>query len=236
VHSRVKDEWGNDTIKLRVENPTEQPAYSANSSTATGQSPSVDPISRVEAIQAEAKETAKKQGWQSTCVYFENAERGLYQVVLAENTEHMRQTIQEGLIPVGFIGIHDAPKGIQFEFTLDDGFPMNGLVAKRFLANGREWVATRSKDLCTQQGIAAPIVHDFKPSKEFASAQLEGSPQNLAYPKQGLTWFKFGIVLAIAGLLIALKIIPGEWRDAVEVVLPVGVVVVVAYLVAKSRG
>lgn len=118
VHSRVKDEWGNDTIKLRVLNSVEQQAHKARSSTAKGQSASLDLISAVQAIQAEAKETAKKQGWQSTCIYFENAERGLYQIVLAENTEHMRQTLHEGLIRVGFIGAQDAPKGIQFAFAL----------------------------------------------------------------------------------------------------------------------
>ncbi len=160
VHSRVKDEWGNDTVKLRVSNSIEQQARKARSSTAESQSTSLDPIPAVQAIQAEAKEIAAKEGWQSTCVYFENAERGLYQIVLSENTEHMRQTLQEGLIRVGFIGAHDAPKGIQFGFVLDDSFPTNGIVAKRFLVNAREWVVTRSKDLCAQKGVAAPTVHE----------------------------------------------------------------------------
>lgn len=182
VHSRVQDEWGNETIKLRVLNSAEQQAHKARSSTAKGQSALLDPTSAVPAIQAEAEETAKKEGWQSTFVYFENAEQGLYQIVSAQNTEHMRQTLQEGLIRVGFIGAHDAPKGIQFGFTLDDSFPRNGVVAKRFLAVAREWVVTRSKDLCAQKGIAAPVVHPFVPSGQS------------------------GAVLVIAGLMIALII------------------------------
>ena len=117
VHSRVKDEWGNDTIKLRVVNSAEQQANKADSSTAKGQSPSLDLISAVQAIQAEAKETAKKEGWQSTFIYFENADGGLYQIVLAENTELMRQTFQEGMIRVGFIGAHDAARVNEFETT-----------------------------------------------------------------------------------------------------------------------
>jgi hypothetical protein len=124
------------TNKLRVVNSAELQAYKVDSSTAKGQSPSLDPISAVQAIQAEAKEEAKKQGWQPTLIYFENAERGLYQIVLAEDTEHMRQTLQEGLIRVGFFGGRDTPKGIQFEFALDDSFPMNGIVAKRFVKGG----------------------------------------------------------------------------------------------------
>jgi hypothetical protein len=217
VHSRVKDEWGNDTIKLRVLNCAEQEAHKARSSTGKRQSPSLDPISTVQVIQAEAKETAKKEGWQSTFVYFENADRGLYQIVLAENTEHMRQTLQEGLIRVGFIGGHDAPKGIQFGFVLDDSFPMNGVVAKRFLVNAREWVVTRSKDLCAQKGIAAPIVHDLEFSKQFASAQLEGVTHNVAPSKPGVTSFTFGFVIGIAGLLLAL--VTGEWRMTLVIVL-----------------
>lgn len=220
VHSRVKDEWGNDTIKLRVVNSAQLQAYKVDSSTDKGQLPSLDPISAVQVIQAEAKEEAKKHGWQSTLIYFENAQRGLYQIVLAEDTEHMRQTLQEGLIRVGFIGGHDTPKGIQFEFALDDSFPMNGIIAKRFLVNAREWVVTRSKDLCAQEGIAAPIVHDFEPSKQFASARLEGVTQNVAPSKPGVTPFGFGFVLGIAGLLLFL--FTGEWRVPIVIVLLAG--------------
>jgi len=220
VHSRVKDEWGNDTVKLRVLNSVEPQADKARSPTAKGQSPSLDPISAVQEIQAEAKETAKKEDWQSTFVYFENADRGLYQIVLAENTEHMRQTLQEGLIRVGFVGEHDAPKGIQFGFVLDDSFPMSGVVAKRFLVNAREWVVTRSKDLCAQKGIAAPIVHDLEFSKQFASAQLEGVTRNVAPSKPGVTPFGFGAVVGIAGLLLGL--FTGEWRMALVIVLFAG--------------
>src|SRR6266853_4273246 len=97
VHSRMTDEWGNDTVKIRVvtaEQTNEVPFQSD---------------STVSAIQAEARKTAKKEGWQSTFVYFEDAERGLYQVVQADNTEHMSQTLQEMLTQVGFVGLNDAP-------------------------------------------------------------------------------------------------------------------------------
>jgi len=219
VHSRVKDQWGNETVKLRVLNSVEQQAYKARSTTAKDQLPSADSIS---AIQAEAKETGKKEGWQSTFIYFENAERGLYQIVLAENTEHIRQTLQEGLIRVGFIGAQEAPKGIQFGFALDESFPINGIVAKRFLITAREWVATRSKDLCAQKGISAPIVHDFEFSKQFVSANLEGVAQNAASAssRPGVTPFGFGAVLGIAGLLLGL--LTGEWRITLVIVLFAG--------------
>jgi hypothetical protein len=232
VYSRVKDEWGNDTIKLRVVNSTELQAYKVDSSTAKGQSPSLDPISAVQAIQAEAKEEAKKQGWQSTLIYFENAERGLYQIVLAENTEHMRQTLQEGLIRVGFIGGHDTPKGIQFDFALDESLPTNGIAAKRFLVHAREWVVTRSKDLCAQKGVAAPIFHDIEFSKQFTSAPLEGVVQNVAPSKPGVTPFGFGFVLGIAGLLLFL--FTGEWRVTIVIMLLAGLTYA-AYKVLARR-
>jgi len=165
VHSRVKDEWGNDTVKLRVMNSSEQQAHKAHPSATKGQSPSLDLLSAVQATQAAASETTKKEGWQSTFIYFENAARELYQVVLASNAEHIRQTIQEGLILVGYIGANDSPKGIQFAFALEDGIPTTGPVAKRFLTNAQDWVVTRSKNLCAQKGMAAPVVHDFELKK-----------------------------------------------------------------------
>jgi len=166
VYSQVKDEWGNDTVKLRVMNSSEQQAHKARPSTTKGQSPSLDLLSAVQATQAAASETAKKEGWQSAFIYFENAARGLYQVVLASNAEHIRQTIQEGLILVGYIGANDSSKGIQFAFALEDGIPTTGQVAKRFLTNAQDWVVTRSKNLCAQKGIAAPIVHEFEATKK----------------------------------------------------------------------
>jgi hypothetical protein len=189
----------------------------ARSSNARGQSLSLD---QIWALQAEAKETAKKEGWQSTCIYFENAERGLYQVVLAENTDHIRQTLQEGLNRVGFIGMKDAPKGIQFGFTLDDSFPVDGIVAKRFLVNAREWAVTRSKNLCTEKGIAAPVVHEMKFSKQFLNAQSEGSAQNVAPAKHGVTPFALGAVLGITGLVLGA--ITGEWRMTLVILLFTG--------------
>jgi hypothetical protein len=202
VHSRAKDEWGNDTIKLRVVNSAdEQPTYKASSSTAKGQSPPVDLIPAVQALQAEAKDIANKEGWQDVLIYFENADGGLYQVVRAENNEHMRQTLQEGMSRVGFIGLHDAPEGIQFTFSLDDSIPMNGIVAKRFLVNAREFLATTSKDLCAQKGVAAPVVHDFEFSKQFLSAQTR---QNAAPPKPGVTATTKALLWASLGLIVAL--------------------------------
>jgi hypothetical protein len=116
-------------------------------------------------MQAAANETAKKEGWQSSFIYFENAKRRLYQVVLTSNAEHILQTLHEGLILVGYIGANDAPKGIQFAFALEDGIPTTGPVAKRFLTNAQEWVVARSKKLCAEKGIAAPIVHEFEAAK-----------------------------------------------------------------------
>ena len=162
VHSRVKDEWGNDTIKLRVVNMLEKQAHDAHSPT--------DPVS---AIQEEAIETAKKEGWQSTFVYFENAERGLYQIFLAEDSEHMRGVLREGFVRVGFIGGKDAPKGINFGFELDDSFPVSGPVAKRFLENAREWVVAKAKEVAVRKGLAAPVVHEFEFSKKFLDARKD---------------------------------------------------------------
>lgn len=213
VYSRVKDEWGNDTIKLRVVNSIEQQTYKTHHSGTLGQPQSADSTSVVQAIQAEAKQTAAKEGWQSTFVYFENAERGLYQVVLAENTEHMSQTLNEGLVQVGFIGAHDAPKGIQFGFDLNDGIPTDGDVAKRFLTNAREWVVARSKQVALDKGVAAPVVHDFQFSKQIGNAQTR---QN-ASANSGVTPPIVGFVMGIAGLLLGL--ITGEWRMAVVIVL-----------------
>jgi hypothetical protein len=169
---------------------------------------------QVSGIQKEAKEAAKNEGWRTTLVYFENAERGLYQIVLADNTEHVRQTLQEGMAQVGFIGLRDAPKGIKFGFSLDDRFPVNGTVAKRFVVNAREWIETRSKDLCAQKRIAAPVVHDFEFSKQAVVAQ---AAQNVVPAKPGITSFTFGFVIGIAGLFLAL--VTGEWRMTLVIVL-----------------
>lgn len=218
VHSRVRDEWGNDTIKLRVVNPIEQAAHKACSSREVEQlTPSVDPTSAVQEIQADAKETAAKEGWQSTFVYFENAERGLHQIVLAENSQHMSQTLREGLVRVGFIGAHDAPKGIQFGFALDDGIPPDGEVAKRFLVNAREWVVDRSKKLAVERGIAAPVVHDFAFSKQTVNAQTR---RNVVSAKPGVTSPMYGFVIGIAGLILGL--FTGEWRMTLVIVLFAG--------------
>jgi hypothetical protein len=179
VHSRVKDEWGNDTIKLRVVNSLEKQAHDAHSPTPKAQSPT----DAVSAIQVEARATAKKEGWQSTFVYFDNAERGLYQIFLAEDSEHMRAALREGFVRVGFIGGKDAPKGINFGFELDDSFPVSGPVAKRFLENARGWVVAKAKEVSSQKGLAAPVVHEFEFSKKFLDAQKDSIAETVAAPK-----------------------------------------------------
>jgi hypothetical protein len=158
VHSRVKDEWGNDTVELRVS--PEQKVYEASTA------PSIT------AIQAEATKTVEKEGWQAALVYFENAGQGLYKVVKAKDAEAISESLQEGMAQVGFIGLTDAPKGIQFTFALNDGLPTNGIIAKRFLLNAREWIATQSKDVCARRGDPAPIVGAFQPSRQPTHIKL----------------------------------------------------------------
>jgi hypothetical protein len=211
VHSRVADQWGNETLKLRVVNTTEQQVYLASSGSSK-KSPTT-----AEAIQSEALELGKKEGWQTTLIYFENAEHESYQVVLAENIQHVRQTLQEGLVRVGFIGGKDAPKGIQFSFSLADGIPTNGVVAKRFLINGREWVTNRSKEVSAQKGIAAPIVHNFKPSEQLAS-QPTSSPGAKV----------LGALVGVGVLWIAFS--TGHWGVAMGLL-----VVPLLYLAARKK-
>ena len=214
VHSRVADDWGNETVKLRVVNTEEQATHER-----TAISPTDPSFAQVSALQTEARQLAKKEGWQSVVIYFENAERGLYQVVLEENAEHLRQTLHEGLTRVGFIGMKGAPKGIQFGFALDDAIPTNGLVAQRFLANAKEWVTTRSSNICTERGIAAPIVHEFQPNQHL-SGQVR--------PKHGVSPIVFSVVLGVAGLFLA--IVTGEWR------ITLAIVIFAALLYGPSQG
>ena len=162
-------------------------------------SDSLSAVDQVSGIQRKAKEAAQKEGWQSTLVYFENAGRGLYRIVLAENTEHMCQTLQEGMAQVGFIGMQDAPEGIKFRFSLDERFPVNGTVAKRFLVNGREWIATRSKDFCDRKGVASPVVHDFEFSKQLLSEQ---ATPDLVPSRPGVSSFTFGFVIGIVAAVV----------------------------------
>ena len=144
--------------------------------------------------QAEARKTQKKEGWQSTFIYFENAEQ--HQVVLATDTEQVLETIQAGLAQVGFIGSNDAPKGIKFGFALlDESLPPDGVVAKRFLANGHDWVTAWTKYLCAQWGVAAPIEHDFVPSSPLVSkpsSSANANPFGLPFPKNPDNPFPIG--------------------------------------------
>jgi hypothetical protein len=203
VHSRVQDDWGNETIKLRVVNSSERRPSNNHSTAAKRQSASRD---RVSAIQTDARETAEKEGWHFTVIYFENAAGRLYRICPAEDTEGIRQSLEkDGMAHVGFIGGKDASKGIQFGFALDDSIPTNGRVAKRFLVNAREWVVTRSKEVCEQKGIAAPIVHEFEPSANLNSVAL-----NAPFSKSGVTPAAFGAVVGIA-LIIASVIYQVWW-------------------------
>ena len=59
-----------------------------------------------------------------------------------------------------------------------------------------KWVVARSKDLCAQKGLAAPVVHDFEFRKEAINAQ---AIQIGASAKQGVSPFTFGFVIGIAG-------------------------------------
>ena len=96
----------------------------------------------------------------------------MYKVVKAEDAEAISRSLQKEMVQVGFIGLIDAPKGIQFTFALNDGLPTNGIVAKRFLLNAREWIVTQSKDVCARRGDPAPIVGDFQPSKQPTHIKL----------------------------------------------------------------
>ena len=121
----------------------------------------------------------------------------------------------------------DAPKGIQFGFALDDAIPTNGLVAQRFLANAKEWVTTRSSNICAEKGIAAPIVHEFQLSQHL-SGQAQSSVRVDARPKRSISPLAFGVVLGVAGLFLAM--VTGEWR------LTLALVVFAALLYGPSQG
>lgn len=88
----------------------------------------------------------------------------------SNDADTIHQSIQEGMIRVGWIGMTDAPKGIQFGFEVHDSFPLNGDVAKRFVVNARDWVVKECKRQCAEKGIAPPLVHDMQFSKEFVAA------------------------------------------------------------------
>ena len=115
----------------------------------------------VSAIQAEAARTKAKESWQAVLVYFESVNRNVYQIIKAE-TEDIHQALQDGMTQVGFVGMQDAPGGIRFAFALNDGLPMNGGAAKRFVANATEWVAKESRDLCARKGLPAPVVNNLE--------------------------------------------------------------------------
>ena len=213
VHSRVQDEWGNDTIKLRVVNSAEQKSYNERSLAPKGQSSSLDVIT---AIQDEAKDTAKTLGWSATFVYLDSEEQGRYQVLPPGNTTDIQESIQTGLVQRGFIGGKDATGGIEFGFALNDGLPLDGSLARRFQANASEWVVNEAVRQCAARGIAPPVVHKPVLSERFVSEQRKGLARS-ATSTQRVTPFGFGFVLGIAGLLLGL--FTGEWRMTLVIVL-----------------
>ena len=115
----------------------------------------------------EALKAQKQGGWQSTpLVYLENVEQELYRILKLDDTDNICHSLQEGMVQVGFIGMQDASEGILFTFALNDGLLTNGVVAKRFVVNASDWLATESKNLCARKGLPAPIVHDPIPTKQ----------------------------------------------------------------------
>jgi hypothetical protein len=159
----------------------------AKAARASGTGPSDAVKKLAHQAQIEARKTGKKEGWQSTFIYFENAERHQHQVVLATNTDAVREAIQSGLVETGFIGLHDAPKGISFGFSLlDESLPADGVVAQRLLANGHDWVTAWTKYICTQRGDPAPVEHDFTSSSPLLTSMPESSgnanPFGLPFP------------------------------------------------------
>jgi hypothetical protein len=159
----------------------------AKAARASGTGPSDAVKKLAHQAQIEARKTGKKEGWQSTFIYFENAERHQHQVVLATNTDAVREAIQSGLVETGFIGLHDAPKGISFGFSLlDESLPADGVVAQRFLANGHDWVTAWTKYICTQRGDPAPVEHGFTSSSPLLPSMPESSgnanPFGLPFP------------------------------------------------------
>jgi hypothetical protein len=162
-------------------------SVAAKAAKASGTGPSDAVKKLAHQAQIEARKTGKKEGWQSTFIYFENAERHQHRVVLATNTDVVREAIQSGLVATGFIGLHDAPKGISFGFSLlDESLPPDGVVAQRFLANGHDWVTAWTKYICAQRGDPAPVEHDFTSSSGLLSSMPESSgnanPFGLPFP------------------------------------------------------
>jgi hypothetical protein len=164
-----------------------------------------------------AVETGKKEGWQSTLIYFDNPSSDMYQVLPSADTQLIQQSLQEGMERIGFIDLKDAAKGIEFGLSLADGFPVAGTVAQRFMMNAREWIVAESKSLCTRKGIPAPVVHDMTFSNESKQASKSNARLGLA---ASVGMFLFLVLLlfyqawwAAAAIAIALLI----WRQANKV-------------------
>jgi hypothetical protein len=206
VYSRVRHEWGNETIKLRITAKDQSDRGVMNESSPDATS-----------LQTEANETGKKEGWQSTLIYFENPSTNMYQVLQSADTQLIQTSLQEGMKRVGFIGLKDAPKGIEFGLSLADGFPVAGALAKRFIVNAREWIVKESKDQCLRNGTPAPVVHDMTFSNEFKEASKSNARLGLAASIATLlflavlmfyqAWWAAGATVAIAFLI---------WRQATK--------------------
>jgi hypothetical protein len=216
IYSRVKDEWGNDTVKLRVV----ERGYDGHSAN--------DLSDVVSVAQAEAVAAEKENDWQASYIYFENAELA-HQVSPSRDTETLLQVFNGGLLPVGFIGLNDAPKGIKFGFSLlDESLPPDGVVAQRFLANAHDWVTTWTKYICTQRGDPAPVEHDFAPSSPLVSMPSSSGSTNISNPfgRSGTNtsdaaprpkplamkfWFLVGVALVFALIFV---VIPAVQRPS----------------------
>jgi hypothetical protein len=159
----------------------------AKAARASGTGPSDAVKKLAHQAQIEARKAGKKEGWQSTFIYFENAERKKHEVILSTDTDAVREAIEAGLVETGFIGLRDAPKGISFGFSLlDESLPPDGVVAQRFLANGHDWVTAWTKYICTQRGDPAPVEHDFTSSSPLLASMPKSSgnanPFGLPFP------------------------------------------------------
>ena len=198
VHSHITDEWGNSTVKLRVVDTAEQ-----QQSRGGTMAPSAPATPDVSAIQAEARETATKEGWGSVLIYFESADAKLYRVMRTTDTDFIHQSIQEGMVRIGWIGMTDAPTGgINFDFSIHDSFPLGGDTAKRFAVNAQAWAIDECKRQCAKNGLTPPVVHDLQPSKEFVAAQNAATLKPVS-----AGWTARWKLLIVLGLLILVGMI-----------------------------
>ena len=203
VHSRVKDQWGNDTVKLRVvESAESNQAVAPN----TEQLPNL-----LAAVQREGEEEAAKEGWHTVFLYSEKENQ---YCVSKMNSDETRQTLQDGFAPIGFIGLKSKPATMNpdhtealFDFSLRDGIPVGSASAKRLLTNGQRWAVTRCNEISSEHGAPPPTVRGTNCNNQFLHAQKKSHAI-------GLT-----IVVAFVGLVLGL--VTGAWEvtTAISVLL-----------------